>query len=73
MDIKVLDGNSEAGAHVRSKLCYLFKASDQIESSRTGRTLSSSKLPFYLHTCATFSGLPSNISTTHGKMDEVTE
>ena len=55
-----LDGNSEIGAHVRSNLCYLICF---IESSHKLNSFFPRKDLIFLHTCVTFSELPSNIKT----------
>ena len=59
--VVILDGNSETGAHVwrgsGSLTCFV-----QIDSSRECKIFLL-KRPVFLHTCATYSVLPSNTST----------
>ena len=76
--VLIIDGNSEIGAHGKeqSLLFDLLKEFDQIESSQkldfwglyavpnkqTKPGFFFSKGPIFLHSCATCSELPSNIS-----------
>ena len=60
--VLILDGNSKIGAHVITLLFGLFKAFDYIGSSRESDFFSPTR-PIFLHACATYSKLPSNIST----------
>ena len=66
-DTYILYGNSEMGAHMRSNLCNLIYLRHFIRSREdTNRDFFSPKRPFSLQSCATYSELPSNISTGHG-------
>ena len=62
--VLILDGNSEIVANVMSDLCYLIslKAFDHIESIDKLKFFHP-KIPIFPHTCATWSELPSYIST----------
>ena len=61
--ILILDGTSKIGA--QSGLFDLFMAFDKIESGHKSDVFSP-KRPVFLHACATYSELPSNISTMRG-------
>ena len=55
--VLIIDGNSEEGAHVRSKLCYSISLRYLIRSSAVKNRI------FSPHACATYSELPFNIRT----------
>ena len=62
--VHTLDGNSEIGVRVRSKLSYLLCLKHVIrsrEQSHIGYFISEN--PYFLHACATKSDLPSNMGT----------
>ena len=55
-------GNSELGAHVRSNLSYLICLTHLIRSRAAINWILSPNRHIFLNACATFSGLPHNIS-----------
>ena len=59
--VLILDGNSEIGTHVRRNLWY-FIYLGYWEQSQIGFSFSIIEV-YFLHTCATCSDLPSNVST----------
>ena len=62
--VRILDGNSGVGAHVRSNICHLICLRDLIKSRAvTNRIFFSPNRPIFLHGCATCSKLSSNISS----------
>ena len=62
--VLLLNGNSEIGAHKAQYLLYdLCKAFEFIESAVKNSMFLIFKKPIFLHTCATYYELPSNIST----------
>ena len=54
----LLDGYSEIGSHVRSNLCLRH-----LIRSRAVTNFFSPKRPTFIYACATYSELPSNISS----------
>ena len=61
----VLHGNSEIGAHVKSSLCYLI-CLRHLTSLGVVKNRIFFLRPNFLHACATYFELPSNISTMEG-------
>ena len=60
--VLILDGNLEIGAHVGSNLCYLICFRHLIISRViTNRIFYTKKKLIFLHVCATYSELPSDI------------
>ena len=57
----VLDGNSEIGEHVN--LCYLICLRHLIISRAVKNCIFSSEITNFFHACASYSELPTNIST----------
>ena len=66
-----LDGSSEIGAHVRSNLCYLIclRALER-STAFTEVIFSSEKKIFFSSACATYSEIPSSISTMFSVNEE---
>ena len=61
--VHILEGDSEIGAHVRSKLGFRICLRHLIRSRLvTNRIFFSAKRPIFLHACATCSELPSKVS-----------
>ena len=62
--IIIFESNPEIGAHVRSKLCYLIGSRHLLRSRAvTNQIFFSLKRTNFLHACAAFYKLPSNIIT----------
>ena len=61
--VLILDGNSEKGLHFRSNFCYLICFRHMIRSRAIKSLIFFQKRLTFLHTCATCSKLPSEIST----------
>ena len=61
--VYILDGNSAIGAHIRSNLCSLIGLRHLIRSRAVTNPTFYPKTPIFLHTCASYSEIPSYICT----------
>ena len=61
--VRIVDGNSDIGAHVRSKLCYLICSRHLVRSRAFIKLYFVSGNIFFLYACVPFLMLPSNTST----------